>query len=169
MSQRVSILGLGARGQAWAVACLASGWRVRGFDPDPLAGRSLKDTPDFRREPTISAAVQSAELVFCCLPDRLELVQMVLQRAQAAAGDAAVVFVDTPSFDVDAVQACAIRPAEVFRVDVMGTGGLSLEATSRNADECKQRVKKIVAELAAVRSLQPTPRPGDYPTDAESA
>ena len=156
-------------GSSWASACLASGWQVRGFDPDPLAGRPLKDTPDFRREPTISAAVQPADLVFCCLPERLELVQMVLQRAQASAGSAAAVFVDTPSFDVDAVQACALRPAEVFRVDVMGTGGVSLEATSRNAVETKRQAEKTIAEIAAVRSLRSAPPPGGYSTDAESA
>ena len=48
-----------------------------------------------------------------CLPDRLELMQKVIQRAQAEAPEGAVVAVTSHQHDVDGVQGCAIRPAQV--------------------------------------------------------
>lgn len=169
MSRRAAILGLGRRGEAWARLCLDAGWHVRAFDPAPNAASAVTRLPGLRREGTISAAVRGADWVLCSVPDRLELIQMVLKRAQAEAPASAIVAVASPLFDIEALQACTMRPGQVVRVHDMEAGGLALDVTDRNAGELKQLAKAMSAELAAMRSLQEFG--GSYPdgADAESA
>ena len=168
MTRRVAILGLGARGARWAEAFHRSGWVVTGFDPEPLAGRNLTRLSDWSRQDTISATVQGADWVVCCLPERLELMQMVLKRAQAEAPKEAIVAVASRTHDIEAVQACAMRPAHVFRVTEAEDGALSLDASDRNAPEARSAARDGLAELAAVLSLS-APDGDDYGRGAESA
>ena len=116
MSSKAAILGLGERGRAWAGMFRDAGWRVSGFDPDPSAMGLPTGSRGWRREQTISSTVAYADWVICCVPDRLELMQKIIQRAQAEAADAAVIAVTSRLHDVDAVQGCAIRPAQVVLI-----------------------------------------------------
>lgn len=154
MTRRVAILGLGDRGVRWARTFHSSGWAVAGFDPDPSAGKPLNKLPDWRREKTISSTVQGADWVFCCLPDRLELMQMVLQRAQAEAPASAIVAVAARTYDIEAVQACTIRPGQVVRVTETDDGGLALDVSERNIPETRAVAREGLAGLAAVLSMQ---------------
>lgn len=163
MSRRAAILGLGARGADWAATCRTAGWSVAGFDPDPSAGR----VPSMLRAPTISRAVRGADWVICCLPDRLELVQMVLHRAQAEAVEAAVVAVASRCHDIEALQSCAMRPGQVVRLADQPDGGLTLDVTERNLPDLRARAEAGFAELAAIRSLMAPV--GAQPEDRESA
>lgn len=164
MSRRAGILGLGRRGLAWARTCRDAGWHVSAFDPAPGAHPSGVSVAG-----TISAAVSRADWVFCCLPDRLELVRMVLQRAQSEAPANAILAVVSRDHDVEAVQSCAIRPAQVVRVDETGSGGIALDVTDRNPPELRHMAEATFAELAAIRSLIAPPPPDDHEMDAESA
>ncbi len=168
MTRRVAILGLGDRGVRWAETFHSSGWAVAGFDPDPTAGNPLSKLPDWRREKTISSTVQGADWVFCCLPDRLELMQMVLQRAQAEAPASAIVAVAARTHDIEAVQACTIRPGQVVRVTETDEGGLALDVSERNMPETRAVARAGLAELAAVLSIHPG-EAEDQNRDAESA
>ena len=167
MSRRVAILGLGARGSRWAEAFRDSGWLVSGFDPDPAAGRRL--SADLRREQTISATVHGADWIFCCLPERLELMQMVLQRAQAEAPREAMIAVTSRAHDVEGVQTCTIRPAQVVRVAEADDGTLALDVTERNPTGTRAEAQQVLAELAAVLSLHPVGFEDGQDLGAESA
>jgi 3-hydroxyacyl-CoA dehydrogenase len=169
MSRRAAILGLGRRGEAWAALCLKAGWDVRVFDPAPNAASALGRLPGARRSETISTAVRGADWVVCSVPDRLELVQMVLQRAQAEMPGTAVVAVASPAHDVEALQSCTVRPGQVVRLVEPEAGGVMIEVTERNAPDFRQSAEFLAAELAAVLSF---PRSADHDargTDAESA
>ena len=116
MNRKAAVLGLGGRGRAWAEMFRDAGWRVSGFDPDPSCQGLPGGSRGWRREETISTTVAHADWVVCCLPDRLELMQKVIQRAQAEAPGNAVIAVTTKAHDVDAVQGCALRPAQVVLI-----------------------------------------------------
>lgn len=152
MSRRVAILGLGARGLRWAEACLHAGWDVSGFDPDDrvLLG---EDAKGLRRQSTISATVNRADWVICCLPERLELIHMVLQRAQAEAPETTLVAVASRVHDVDALQDCALRPARIVRMDRDDRGGIVLDVSTKNNDDIRQAATAALSELAAAFCL----------------
>ena len=169
MSRRVAILGLGQRGARWAEAFHRSGWHVRGFDPEPGAGRVLDTLLDGRREQTISATVQYADIVLCCLPERIELMQMVLQRAQAEAPAGSVVAVASRVQDIEAVQGCALRPGNVVRVVEADDGAFSLDVSERNAPGVQRHARDVLAELAGILSLQDDVWSETYQRGAESA
>ena len=154
MSGHAAIVGLGARGTRWAEALQAAGWMVSGFDPDDRAGRGLGGAT-FRRETTISGTVRRADVVLCFLPDRLELVRMVLQRVQAETKPDAMIAVHSRLHDVDEVQGCAMRPAQVVRLSDGAEGGVVLDVSARNDDALRERATLFVAGLAAVLSLAP--------------
>ncbi|MCG6884667.1 MAG: NAD(P)-binding domain-containing protein [Silicimonas sp.] len=169
MTRRAAILGLGSRGAGWATTCLAAGWEVRGFDPAPDGLVTAFWPAGCRRETTISGAVRRADVVICCLPERLELVQMVLQRAQAEAPMTSVIAVASQNLDIDALQNCAIRPGQVVRIGETDGDALALDVTDRNAPQLRSETRAAFAELAAVRSLALPPPPEDQGLDAESA
>ncbi len=169
MSRRAAILGLGQRGSGWADACLASGWQVSGFDPDARAGGLLTQDATARRAATISETVGRADLIITGLPERLELVQMVLQRAQASAPEDAVLCVDTQLFDLEDLQSCAIRPGHIFRLSETETGSIALDTSPRNRPQLCQSAEMLVTELMAARSLSLNARPHMRPPNAESA
>lgn len=149
MTNRVAILGLGARGLRWAETCLAAGWEVSGFDPDDRVSHD----PGWQRADTISSAVKGANWVICCLPDRLELIRTVVQRAQAQTAGKALIAVATRAFDVDAVQGCAIRPGQVFRLNDGENGGIALDVTGQNNADTRQHAAREMAMLAAADSV----------------
>ena len=169
MTRRVAILGLGARGARWAEAFHSSGWVVSGFDPEPSAGRALTDLTDMRRETTISATVRNGNWVMCCLPERLELTQMVLQRAQAEAPETSVIAVASRQSDLEDIQSCSIRPSQIVRVTEASDGSLSLDVSERNQTEFRDEARIVLAELAAVLSLSPPKVVGEQKSDAKSA
>lgn len=153
----------------WAATYHSSGWLVSCFDPDASAGHALMRQGDIRREATISATVRKADWVMCCLPERLELLQMVLQRVQVEAPHSAVVSVIARTFDVEAIQACALRPAQVVRVTEARDGTLSLGVTERNTSELRQQAEAVLAEQAAVMSMAWEPAGWSQDVGAESA
>lgn len=166
--RKAAILGLGNRGQFWLETALRSGWQVSGFDPDPTALRSAKER-DWRRESTISGTVKNADWIVCCLPERLELMQKVIQRAQAEAPEASVIAVDT-RFAVDDVQACATRRGQLVQVSYDDSDGFALSVTAQNAGNIKEAAKSTLAEFAATLSLNPVMvSPEQTSVKAESA
>ncbi|MEM7752595.1 MAG: NAD(P)-dependent oxidoreductase [Pseudomonadota bacterium] len=169
MSRRAAILGLGRRGEAWASLCLEAGWDVSAFDPAPNAASALARLPGTRRAETISTAVRGADWIVCSVPDRLELVQMVLQRAQAEMPPNGVVAVASPLYDVEALQSCTIRPGQIVRLAESEAGGVALDVTERNTPEFRMHAEALAAELAAVCSLRAGVGPDSYGADAESA
>lgn len=156
MTGRAAILGLGDRGTRWAETCLAAGWEVRGFDPDDRAGRTVSGGAAWRREATISGAVKRAGWVICCLPDRVELMRTVIQRAQASAPEGAVIAVVSEGHDIEAVQGCAIRPGCVFRLLDGEDGELALDLSTKNDSEARRAATEALAVLNAARAVIPT-------------
>ena len=169
MKRRTAILGLGRRGTTWAHTCLDAGWKVSAFDPAPEGFTGLAGVPGFRREMTISAAVERADWILCCLPERLELIQMVMQRALAAAPQGAIAAVATRVHDIETLQSCTIRPGQIVRLAETEEGGVSLDVTERNREDMRQAAERAFAELAAVRSLFPVGDQPDLSDGAQSA
>ncbi|MEO9825457.1 MAG: NAD(P)-binding domain-containing protein [Paracoccaceae bacterium] len=151
---KIAILGLGQRGEFWLQTALQSGWQVSGFDPDPKALGTTR-RGEWRREKTISGTVKDANWIVCCLPERLELMQKVIQRAQAEAPETSVIAVDT-SFPVDDVQTCATRRGQLVQVRFDLKDGFELAVTSKNAAPIKDAATTTLAEFAATLSLEPT-------------
>jgi 3-hydroxyacyl-CoA dehydrogenase len=168
MSRRAAILGLGRRGEAWAALCLQAGWDVRSFDPAVNTASAINRLPGIIPAGTISGAVRDADCVICTVPDRLELIQMVLKRAQAEMPSEAVIGVASVGHDIEAIQACSFRPGQIVRLVEPEALGVALEVTDRNPPEARQRAERLAAELAAVLSFAPPP--ADHQGwDAESA
>ncbi|MCV6591751.1 MAG: hypothetical protein OIF48_02280 [Silicimonas sp.] len=148
MTGRVGILGLGRRGSHWAEAFLAAGWEVHGFDPDDRAG-PREPTGAWRREPTITGAVSRADWVVCCLPDRLDLLRAVIQRAQASARRAAVIAVVSETFEIDALQGCATWPGHVIRLVAGEAGALALDVNALTTAATRDEATDVLALLTA--------------------
>ena len=157
MSRKAAILGLGERGSAWAEMFREAGWRVSGFDPDPSAAGLAAGSRGWRREETISSTVAHTDWVVCCLPDRLELMQMVIQRAQAEAPGNAVIAATSRQHDVDAVQGCAIRPAQVVLITGTPGDGFELNVTVRNDPELKVSALAVLSEVSPLVSTPAEP------------
>lgn len=151
MTLKAAVLGLGARGSAWAQLGLDCGWDMRGFDPNLEAGSWPKHVS---RAGAISSAVKGVDWVFSCLPERLELVQTVLRRAQSEARNNTVFLVASTTYDIDAIQACAIRPETVFRLSEQGDGVLGFDLTARNSDLSQQMVESRLPEMSAAYALK---------------
>lgn len=147
MSKKAAILGLGERGCAWAEMFRDAGWRVSGFDPDPSATGLLQGSRGWRRDDTISTTVANADWVVCCLPDRLELMQKVIQRAQAEAPEPAVIAVTSRQHDADSVQGCAVRPGQVVLITGAPEHGVDLNVTGRNQPELKVAALAVLSEI----------------------
>lgn len=167
MTRKVAVLGLGTRGGDIATAFHKIGWAVSGFDPDPLAEGVPDLKRDWTREATISSTVRGADWVMICLPERLELMRKVIQRAQSEAPRDAVIAVVTHDFDVDAVQGCAHRPAQVLRVDQGEDGGYLIDVSSKTDAGAKADARRVLAQLAA-QEFAPKTRAVQLPK-AESA
>lgn len=170
MSRKAAVLGLGDRGKAWAELFRDAGWRVSGFDPEPSAQGLPRGSRGWRREETISTTVAYADWVICCLPDRLELMRKVIQRAQAEAPEGAVVAVTTRAHDVDAVQGCALRPARVVLLTGTPEEGVELNITGRNQPELKLDALAVLSEVCP--SVMPPPDGASQsaqPRDSKSA
>ncbi len=149
MTRKAAILGLGQCGGAWARRFHAAGWAVTGFDPEPLAEGVPSFQHDWRRETTISATVHGADWVVICVPERLELLRKVIQRAQAEAPKDAIFAVAARTFDIEEIQGCAVRPSCVIRVNTGETGGFIVDLTSKTEDAARTGASSVLAELAA--------------------
>ena len=169
MSRTVSILGAGQTGGLWARDFLSSGWRVRIFDPDAEAEGLVGIRTKIERANTISSCVSSADWVLIAVPDRLELMQKVIQRAQAEAPRPAIIAVSSSSHDVDAIQACAFRPDRVVHVGRQQDGGFDLNVTQRNNDAFRRDAVLALSELSAVRTIGADYVPPVLRDDAASA
>lgn len=168
MSRRAAILGLGRRGEAWAGLCLKAGWDVHSFDPAPSTASAVARLPGLVSAGTISGAVRGADLVICSVPDRLELIQMVLKRVQAEASPEAVIGVASAGHDIEAIQTCSFRPGQIIRLIEPEAQGVAYDVTDRNPPEMRQWAECLAAELAAVLSFVPPPE-DHQEWDAESA
>ncbi|MEM7518125.1 MAG: hypothetical protein AAF368_14535 [Planctomycetota bacterium] len=163
MSRHAAVLGLGTRGYGWTALFRAAGWQVTGFDPE-----SAVTSEGVARETTISATVRRAHWIAICLPERLELLQKVLQRAQAEAPRDAVFGVVSARFAIDDVQGCALRPESVILVQAKPDGGFAFDVSSKTGPKTRAAAERVLAELAAHASLTSgTPRPSSR--DAQSA
>lgn len=171
MTRRVAILGLGERGSAFARAFHASGWSVAGFDPDASAGSEIAFRSDWRRYGTISQTVATADWIVLCLPERIELLRKVIQRAQAEAPEGAILAIATRDTDAEAVQGCAMRPGQVLRLAIDPSGGLFVDATRANSVECRSEATKTLATLLVTDALlvRATNFNADQSPEAESA
>ena len=167
MSRTVAILGLGERGKSWSQAFHRAGWAIKGFDPDPESGLALPSAA-WRRAETISGTVQSADWVAVCLPERLELLQKVMQRVQAEAPEKAIVAVASQAFKIDDVQSCAMRPASVIVAHAKPDGGFAFDVSQKSSVEVRNAAKATLAELAAYDGLDNGPFPASQ-IGAESA
>ena len=148
MTRKAAVLGLGERGALWAGALVQSGWEVTGFDPEGGAG-----VDQVLRETTISASVRGADWIVMCLPERVELMQKVIQRAQAEAPDHAIVAVASQEFDVEQVQSCAIVPARVVLAKSNGDGFV-FDITPKTAGDVRHEAVLTLSELSAALSLK---------------
>lgn len=153
MSMNCALLGLGRRGETLAQLCLDAGWDVRAFDPAISAAAAEARLDGVKRADTISSAVRGADWVFCCLPDRIELIQTVMRRAQSEAPNGAVLAVLSALYDIEALQSCTVRPSHVLRLSLDETGACVLDVTERNSDDVRAHAKRVASHLAAVGSL----------------
>ncbi len=147
MNKRAAIIGLGGRGQAWATTFLDAGWTVTGFDPEPLTNLPTGTGSRWKQETTISASVRDADWIAICLPERLELLQKVMQRAQAEAPKTAVVGVATTAFNIEEVQNCALRSDAVVIVSSGAKGGFTCDVSPKTSDGTRDRAKQTLAGL----------------------
>ncbi len=170
MSRKVAILGLGHRGHDWSNLFHTGGWRVSGFDPEPAPDGLPRFKSDWRRETTISATVHGADWVVICVPDRLELMRKVIQRAQAEAPKDATIAVASEAHSIDDIKDCAIRPGAVVRVGAGEDEGFIADVTTATSDTTKAEAAMVLAELAALRGIGEQNRAFPHPDqDAESA
>lgn len=153
MSRKVSILGAGKTGGLWSRLCHRAGWVVSVFDPDPTAEGAVPLDGDWRRDDRISDAVRDADWVVVCLPERLELQQKVIERAQATAPKGAAILSASRAYDIDQIQSCAIRPSDIVQVQTDSDGGFALLVSHRNPEELKEELTGALAELAAIAML----------------
>ena len=153
MSRKVAILGVGETGGLWARDFLDAGWQVRFFDPDPVADGIQGLRTSCERAGTISSCVSGADWVLVSVPDRLELMQKVIQRAQAEAPSTAITAVASRSHDVEAVQSCALRPAQLVTVERHEDGGFNMNVTARNPDDFRHDAVLALSGLSAVRTI----------------
>ncbi len=149
MSRKAAVLGLGERGALWAGAMVQTGWDVTGFDPE--GGAFVEG---LRRETTISATVRGADWIMICLPERAELMQKVIQRAQAEAPSHAVLAVVSQAFDVEQEQSCAIDPARVV-LAAAKDGGFVFNINSKTAGDVREETTLTLSELSAALSVYP--------------
>ncbi|WP_424969544.1 thioesterase family protein [Dinoroseobacter sp. S76] len=135
MTGIVAIIGSGVIGAGWAARFLLGGWHVRVFDPDPGAETRLEatiarakvslpglyDTPlpppgRLSLHATIPEAVSGATWIQENLPERLELKRKVFQTIQAACAPEAILASSSAGLTLDALRACATRPAQICAI-----------------------------------------------------
>lgn len=151
----VAVLGLGDTGSAWAKALHSAGWNVRVFDPSDMVDDAMPKGAGFRRCDTISGAVRDAAWIIVALPQRLELVTKVIQRAQAEAPAGAIVVSTAGRLDLDAMQMTSPRPERIVMLRPGEDGEIALKMTRRNTDGLRADVLALVSEIEADLDLPP--------------
>ncbi len=169
MTRKAAILGLGQSGSTWARQFHTAGWQVTGFDPDPLATGIPSFKHDWRREPTISATVRGADWIVICVPDRLELMRKVIQRAQAEAPEKAIIAVATQAYDIQEIQGCAVRPGCIISVNARPAGGFLVDVNANTTETARAEATSVLAELAAVEGFATRVEIDEQKPDAQSA
>ena len=103
-----------------------------------------------------------------CLPERLELMQKVMQRVQAEAPQDAILAVDSAVFSIDDIQNCALRPANVVRAQIADDDGFTIDVSPKTATKIRAASERILSQIAAHNSLAASLSQPQRP-DAESA
>src|SRR5271169_2244124 len=141
---KISVLGLGIIGSAWAKNLIADGHDVRCWN------RTTKDFPNFY--PSIHDAVEGAEVIFIIVADP-PAVQSVLDKIQAKLGRGVLV-----------IQSSTISAkwTRLFAEEVQRTGALFLEAPftgSKLAAAQRQTVYYLGGEPEVVEKARPILEP----------
>jgi 3-hydroxyisobutyrate dehydrogenase-like beta-hydroxyacid dehydrogenase len=141
---KVSVLGLGIIGSAWAKNLISDGHAVRCWNRTP------KDFPNFRA--SIQEAVEGAEVIFIVVADP-PAVQSVLDKIQLKLGRGVLV-----------IQSSTISAkwTRLFAEQVQGAGALFLEAPftgSKLAAEQRQTVYYLGGEPGVVEKARPILEP----------
>jgi len=167
MKQTVAIIGAGETGAGWAARFRVMGWDVRLFDPDEMArglvgavlqqarrglpGLSdvaLPDTGDMVFCQTISEAVQGADWIQECLPERLELKRKVFQKIQEHCDRRAVIASSSGAFTLAELQGCATRPEQIIATHALAPIYLlplvELAVNDVNPPEVTARAKEVL-------------------------
>jgi len=144
MIMKISVLGLGIIGSAWAKNLIADGHNVRCWN------RSFKDFPDYY--PSIQEAVDDVDVIFIVVADP-PAVQSVLNQIQSKLGPGVLV-----------VQSSTISAhwTRLFAEQVKRTGALFLEAPftgSKIAAEQRQIVYYLGGEPEVVAKARPILEP----------
>jgi 3-hydroxyisobutyrate dehydrogenase-like beta-hydroxyacid dehydrogenase len=144
MIMKISVLGLGIIGSAWAKNLIADGNMVRCWN------RSFKDFPDYY--PSIQEAVDDVDVIFIVVADP-PAVQSVLNQIQSKLGPGVLV-----------IQSSTISAkwTQLFAEQVKRTGALFLEAPftgSKIAAEQRQIVYYLGGEPEVVAKARPILEP----------
>lgn len=148
MTQRTAaILGLGRTGTAWARALSDAGWSLRVFDPGEATEGAMPKGAGARRMKTISATVRDASWIIVALPQRLELIQKVIQRAEAEAPRDAVVIATARDLELEALQNCLRHPARTVMLRLGESGAVELSLTPRNDEGLRAEVLAFLSQI----------------------
>jgi len=182
MMQTVAIIGAGETGAGWAARFRLAGWHVRLFDPDDMAqglvGAVLQQarralpglsdvTPpemgDMMFCGTISEAVEGADWIQECLPERLELKRKVFQKVQEHCDRSAVIASSSGVFTVAELQGCATRPEQIIGAHAIAPVYLlplvDLATSDANLPEVKAQAEKVLRSIG----MAPVGQQGEGP------
>ena len=170
MSKVAAIIGGGVIGGGWAARFALMGWEVRVFDPDPEAVRKigevmanasrvlpmLYEAPmpergDVRFVGAVADAVEGADWVQECVPERLDIKHKVFAEIQAACPVGAVVASSTSGFKPSELQEGAVRPGQIVVAHPFNPVYLlplvELVPSAASDDGIVARAKEIVTSL----------------------
>ncbi|MEY8098268.1 3-hydroxyacyl-CoA dehydrogenase NAD-binding domain-containing protein [Falsihalocynthiibacter sp. S25ZX9] len=134
----VAIIGCGTVGRNWALLFLRAGWRVRVFDPDPLAEEKMRrlfqqaqaeilafekvqDTAlSFHKG--LSEVVQGAVWIQESAPDRLDLKRQIYHIVQAHSQPSALIASSSETLTSADIQASATRAKYMLVIRPLSAG-----------------------------------------------
>jgi 3-hydroxyacyl-CoA dehydrogenase len=112
VGKRVAVVGSGVIGRSWAVVFLRAGCRTALFDTDAtqldraeqwIRSQPLEDPGELRVCSSLADALQGAEYVQECGPERLELKQQLFADLDGTSMPAAILASSTSAFDMTAI------------------------------------------------------------------
>lgn len=140
----VTIIGYGNRGRVWAHQAVQAGWYVRIFDPAATSGL---DDERISQHELMSTAVDGADWIVLCLPDRLALLRKVIQHLQTTCGAQTAIGVMSVTSTVQDLQGCAKWPGAVVHVELPDHGTARLNVTPGNSDDVVAQTRLFIAAL----------------------